>query len=239
MAEADEILNYLPLRFKNPSEQEYINFLWDSFESNYKNEKYQFSFIAYHMLFMSFVYFNIWQIKIVRDEDFHKIKLGFRDEIGEATNPFRFSKEGEAKIFDLIKYLCPSVSDVNTLIKQYKNLVQERNSIAHANGNMPFRTKEYFETRINDIIRYADEIQEYSKPVILECFEKFLIESRNKSKRQYFDSNEQINEVLIHQHYLSKKDLEICLKYDITKLAEQPNYKEIQKMFESVQKEFQ
>ena len=25
--------------------------------------KYQFAFLAYHMLTMSFVYFNIWQIK--------------------------------------------------------------------------------------------------------------------------------------------------------------------------------
>ena len=57
MEEAYEILDYLPIRFKQRNEQEYIEFLWDSFQSNYENEKYQFSFIAYHMLFMSFVYF--------------------------------------------------------------------------------------------------------------------------------------------------------------------------------------
>ena len=59
MEEAYEILNLLPIRFKQRNEQEYITFLWDSFQSNYENGKYQFSFIAYHMLFMSFVYFNI------------------------------------------------------------------------------------------------------------------------------------------------------------------------------------
>ena len=37
--------------------------LWDAFEMNYTNGKYQFAFLAYHMLTMSFVYFNIWQIK--------------------------------------------------------------------------------------------------------------------------------------------------------------------------------
>lgn len=61
MEEAYQILQYLPNRFKQRDEQEYIEFLWDSFESNYQNEKYQFAFIAYHMLFMSFVYFTIWQ----------------------------------------------------------------------------------------------------------------------------------------------------------------------------------
>ncbi len=66
MKEAFEIQNYLPINFKQVSEQEYIQFLWDSFQSNYENEKYQFSSMAYHMLFMSFVYFNIWQIKAFR-----------------------------------------------------------------------------------------------------------------------------------------------------------------------------
>ncbi|MEA3447112.1 MAG: GxxExxY protein [Bacteroidota bacterium] len=65
MEESYQILQYLPNRFKQRDEQEYIEFLWEAFESNYQNEKYQFAFIAYHMLFMSFVYFTIWQIKSV------------------------------------------------------------------------------------------------------------------------------------------------------------------------------
>ena len=65
MEEATYIFNYLPVRYKDNNEDEYIKYLWDSFESNYDNEKYQFAFMAYHMLFMSFVYFNIWQVKSV------------------------------------------------------------------------------------------------------------------------------------------------------------------------------
>ncbi len=238
MEEAYEILNYLPIRFKQKNEQEYIEFLWDSFESNYKNEKYQFSFMAYHMLFMSFVYFNIWQIKSVREEDFDKIKLGFNDDFGKATNPFMFSTEGESRVFDLLKYLCASHSDVKALIGQYKKLVRERNDVAHANGNIPFRTLTYLETRISDIVRYASEIQSYSKPIILECFEKFLIDSQDVETRQYFVIGEQINEVLIHEHYLSQKDLEFCFEFDITKLAKQPKYDEIQKIFDNLKIEY-
>jgi hypothetical protein len=63
MEEAAELANYLPLSFKTPKEQEYIEFLWEAFETNYTHGKYQFAFLAYHMLTMSFVYFNIWQIK--------------------------------------------------------------------------------------------------------------------------------------------------------------------------------
>ncbi len=238
MEEAYVILDYLPIRFKQQSEQEYISFLWDSFQSNYENGKYQFSFMAYHMLFMSFVYFNIWQIKTIRNDDFEKIRLGFKEDIGKATSPFGFSVEDERKIFDLLKYLCVSHSEVNALIGRYKKLVNERNNIAHANGNIPFRTETYLTTKISEIIRYTDEIQNYSKPVILECFESFLIESQNEETRQYFDLSEQINEVLIHEHYLSKKDLEFCLDYDITRLSNQPKFEEIERIFETLKAEY-
>lgn len=70
--DAQEIFEYLPISFRNTAEQEYIDFLWDAFKTNfsekpstsdgesaaeYKIPKYHFSFLAYHMLFMSFVYF--------------------------------------------------------------------------------------------------------------------------------------------------------------------------------------
>jgi hypothetical protein len=239
MEEAYEILNYLPIRFKQRNEQEYIEFLWDSFESNYQNEKYQFSFMAYHMLFMSFVYFNIWQIKSIREEDFNKIKLGFNDDFGNATNPFMFSVEGESRVFDLLKYLCAAHADVKTLIGQYKKLVRERNDIAHANGNIPFRTVTYLETRMSDIVRYASEIQSYSKPIIQECFKNFLIESQDEDIRQYYDIGEQINEVLIHQHYLSQKDIEFCLEYDINILTGEPEFEEIERIYEVLKNEYQ
>ena len=90
MEEAAELGNYLPLSFKSPKEQEYIAFLWDAFETNYTHGKYQFAFLAYHMLTMSFVYFNIWQIKQTRPADFAMGLIGFaRDEkaLLEATSP--------------------------------------------------------------------------------------------------------------------------------------------------------
>lgn len=69
---AAELADYLPLSFKTPKEQEYIEFLWDAFETNHTHGKYQFAFLAYHMLTMSFVYFNIWQIKQTCPADFEK-----------------------------------------------------------------------------------------------------------------------------------------------------------------------
>jgi hypothetical protein len=92
MEEAAELGSYLPLSFKTRSEQDYIAFLWDAFETNYTHGKYQFAFLAYHMLTMSCVYFNIWQIRQARPEDFEKGLIGFGKDIEknllEATSPF-------------------------------------------------------------------------------------------------------------------------------------------------------
>ena len=34
MEDSTELGNYLPLSFKSPKEQEYIEFLWEAFETN-------------------------------------------------------------------------------------------------------------------------------------------------------------------------------------------------------------
>jgi hypothetical protein len=81
MEEASELGDYLPLSFKTPKEEEYIRFLWDAFETNYTHGKYQFAFLAYHMLTMNFVYLNIWQIKQNRPRDFEKGLIGFGKDI--------------------------------------------------------------------------------------------------------------------------------------------------------------
>ena len=94
MEEAAELADYLPLSFKTPKEQEYIEFLWDAFETNYAHGKYQFAFLAHHMLTMGFVCFNIWQIKQNEPKDFAKGLIGFskdteKDILG-ASSPFAF-----------------------------------------------------------------------------------------------------------------------------------------------------
>ena len=234
MEEAYEILNYLPIRFKNRNDQEYIEFLWDSFESNYNNEKYQFSFIAYHMLFMSFVYFNVWQIKKIHKEDFDKITLGFHECFETATSPFTFSVENESKILNLFRFFGLRKDKIG----QYKSIVKLRNNVAHSNGNIFFRAQKTVDNKIIEILCFAEEIQQHSKSAIQDCFKLFLIESQNEDERRYIDIQEQIHEELVHEHYLSQKDLEFCMEYDITELNEEPNYGEIERIFEELRIEY-
>ncbi|OHC64874.1 MAG: hypothetical protein A2040_07860 [Rhodocyclales bacterium GWA2_65_19] len=221
MEEAAELADYLPLSFKTPKEQEYIEFLWDAFTTNHTHGKYQFAFLAYHMLTMSFVYFNIWQIKQNRPEDFEKGLIGFaRDEkaLLEATSPFVFSTVSERSILRFLKLIACDNGKIGT----YAKLVDDRNESAHPNGNIFYSTEAALDIKITEILRVVAEIQTHSKPVIAHCYREFLLQNDDADEREYADAADQIREVLIHGNYLSQKDIEICLGFDVESLADRP-----------------
>jgi hypothetical protein len=212
MEEAAELGSYLPLSFKSPKEQEYIAFLWDAFETNYTHGKYQFAFLAYHMLTMSFVYFNIWQIKQTEPKDFEKALIGFaRNEkaLLEATSPFVFSIVNERTILRFLKLIACDNGKIGT----YAKLVDDRND------NIFFSTQAALDAKITEILRVVDEIQTHSKPVIERCYREFLLRSHDSEEREYADSADQIREVLIHSNYMSQRDIDICLGFDVETLG--------------------
>jgi len=215
MDDAIELTNYLPLSFKTPTEQEYIEFLWDAFETNYSNQKHQFAFLAYHMLTMSFVYFNIWQIMKNRPDDFAKALIGFGSEVEkkilEATSPFSFSFVGESSILRFLKLIeCD-----NSKIGSYAKLVKDRNESAHSNGNIFYNDLRAIDAKIGEVLRVVAEIQSHSKCVVEECYKRFLLESNDPEDREYPDDEDQIREVLIHNNYMSQRDIELCAAFDI------------------------
>jgi len=235
MEEAAELANYLPLSFKTPKEQEYIEFLWDAFETNYTHGKYQFAFLAYHMLTMSFVYFNIWQIKQSVPEDFEKGLIGFGKDVEKgllaATSPFSFSVVPERTMLRFLKLIACDNGKIGT----YAKLVDDRNETAHPNGNIFFSTQAALDIKIREILRIVDEIQTHSVPTIQRCYARFLDESNNPDDREYSEDPDQIREVLIHAHYLSQKDIEICVALDIANEFDiHPNFHGIQSLHQTL-----
>ena len=217
MDEALELDDYLPVSFKAPNEQDYIAFLWETFQENYATAKYQFAFLAYHMLMMSFVYFNIWQIKQTRPNDFKKGLIGFAKEeasLRSANSPFSFSIVNERAVFRFLKLIACDNSKIGT----YGKLVDDRNSTAHSNGNIFFRAQGELDAKIREVLRAVSEIQTYSQPIIVHCYEKFLLESHDPDKREYPIVGDQIQEVLIRDNYMSRKDIELCTNFDISTL---------------------
>lgn len=234
MEKAAELGNYLPLSFKSPKEQEYIEFLWDVFETNYTHGKYQFAFLAYHMLTMTFVYFNIWQIKQTKPKDFAMGLIGFGKDIEksllEATSPFVFSTVNERSILRFLKLIACDNAKIGTYVK----LVDDRNDTAHPNGNIFFSTQAALDAKITEILRVVDEIQNHSKPVIEHCYREFLIQNHDPDERAYHDSSDQIREILIHENYFSQKDIEICLDFDIETLMSHPGHSQMRELHDTL-----
>ena len=223
MDEALDLADYLPVSFKVPSEQEYVSFLWAAFEENYDGAKYQFAFLAYHMLMMSFVYFNIWQIKQTRPDDFEKGLIGFgRDEnaLVRATSPFSFSIVNERTILRFLKLIACD----NSKIGVYAKLVDDRNDTTHANGNIFFTTQQEVDEQIRRVLQAVEDIQTHSRPIVNHCYEEFLLQSYDPDEREYSDAEDQIREVLIHGNYMSRKDIELCINFDISSMRHDNRY---------------
>jgi hypothetical protein len=233
MEEASELASYLPLSFKTPKEQEYIEFLWDAFEMNYTNGKYQFAFLAYHMLTMSFVYFNIWQIKQTEPGDFEKGLIGFgRDEktLMDASSPFAFSIVPERTMLRFLKLIACDNGKIGTYVK----LVDDRNNSAHPNGNIYFSTQAALDIKISEVLRVVDEIQGHSKPIIERCYRDFLVKGYDPDEREYSEAKDQIREALIHANYMSQKDINFCLRYDLGDLRGRDEFPNIQALHQDL-----
>jgi hypothetical protein len=158
--------------------------------------------------------------------------IGFGKEIEksllEATSPFVFSTVNERSIPHFLKLIACDNGKIGT----YAKLVDDRNDTAHPNGNIFFSIQAALDGKITEILRVVDEIQNHSKPVIEHCYRDFLLENCDAEEREYPDAADQIHEVPIHGNYLSQKDIEICLGYDLTALADQPAGERIRSLHE-------
>ncbi len=234
MEEAQKIFDYLPVSYKNPTEKEYVEFLWDAFLTNYNAGKYPFAFLSYHMLFMCFVYFEIWQIKENCAEDFQKAMVGFNkdkeNELLNSTTPFAFVNIDESPSFRFFKLIGLTNSDIG----KFTAIVKERNNSAHSNGNIFYKNKESLEEKVNKMLSCVESIQEKSKPIIEKAFHAFLVESQNPDEREFLDDESQIKEIFIHGNYLSFEDIKIVQKYDISVLSGETGFASIQNLAQTL-----
>lgn len=231
MDEAFELEKYLPLSFKTKSEQEYIQFLWDAFQSNYTTGKYEFASLAFHLLYMSYVSFSIWQIRLVREDDFKKALIGFQTEselkLLDADTPFKFyDKLKESQIFRFLKL----IGCENDQVGEFAKFVKRRNKIAHPSGIVFFNDQISIDAEITDMMREVTNIEQHMRPVILEVYARFLKESSDIEEREYADPNQEIEVSLIHRNYISQEDIEICLAYDLAALKTHTNFSEIESL---------
>lgn len=229
MDEALELGSYLPQSFANASEQSYLDFLWSAFQMNYETERFEFASLAFHLLYMSFVSFSIWQIRLARPEQFAMAMVGFRSEdegkLMGYDNPFKFyEKLKEAQIFRFLKL----IGCTNEQVGEFAKFVKRRNKIAHPTGTVFFNDRAAIDAEIADMMKEVRNIEMHMEPVILKLYGRFLTSSADVEERQYTDPAYEIAANLVHANYMSSADIAICSGFDISALAGEARYDEIQ-----------
>ena len=223
MDEALELGTYLPQSLASASEQAYLDFLWSAFQTNYEAERYEFASLAFHLLYMSFVSFSIWQIRLARPEPFAMAMVGFRtDEEGslmDCESPFKFyDRLKESQIFRFLKL----IGCTNQQVGEFAKFVKRRNKIAHPTGTVFFNDQAAIDAEITDMMREVRNIEAHMQPVILELHDRFPKDSADPELREYADPVDEVTANFVHRYYMSEADLTFCRGFDITALAAEP-----------------
>ena len=117
-------------------------------------------------------------------------------------------------------------------------MADDRNETAHLNGNIFFSTQAALDAKVTEILRVVDEIESHSKLVIEHCYHEFLLHNYDSDEREYPDAADQIREVLVHANYLSQKDIEICLDFDLEPFVARPEYIGMRELHEALLTEY-
>lgn len=238
MDEALELGEYLPQSFANASEAAYLEFLWSAFETNYSEGRYEFASLAFHLLYMSFVSFSIWQIRLARPDQFAMAMVGFRNEESDllaCESPFKFyDKLKESQIFRFLKL----IGCTNAQVGEFAKFVKLRNRIAHPTGTVFFNDRDALDRDISDMMREVRNIEAHMKPVIIDLYFRFLRESANPDEREYAEPKDEITANLVHKHYMSAADIAFCRSAEIAGLQDHLGFEEIATLHDMLAKLF-
>lgn len=233
MEDAPVIFEYLPRESRSPDEAKYLEFLWDSFHTNYLNDKYQFAFLAFHMLYMCYVYEVVWKIQTNLREEFNK-SLAIYDnqeitkKLLKVTAPIGFGEQKEKFMFRFLKLLGATNDDIG----RWSKTVDSRNTAAHPNGVISFSDNVSLDKQISMTIDYVNDIHKTTYPILDRLLHSFLKGSWNIENNSYSSLEEEISQNFIAKHHLSAADVMHLHYFDLTQLSDHEHYTEITVLFQ-------
>ncbi|MDA2922524.1 hypothetical protein MYX07_04645 [Patescibacteria group bacterium AH-259-L07] len=207
MDTAQQIFGYLPLKYKNPSDTAYFDFLVNSVEQNYEAENYHFGVVALHMIYMGIVYHYIYGIFRADKKRFEYILIGFHDWLKSRAGVsdfdnlswHNFSVIDESTIFQFYR----AVGIPHDQIGNLKSPVKKRNDILHTNGKH-LSSEDDFEDRSQIYLQNLEKIWNFCEPEFKKLFFKFL----DDIKIEIVDGNEAygyFEQDFINEYGISKK----------------------------------
>lgn len=184
---------YLPINFGDDENNQYRQYLMDTFIENCVNEKYQFALMAYHMMFMSFLYKEFWELKNFSYSKVERLCLA-NGKFKDINSIFDASIIAEQTVID--QYLSIFSWHINKKNK-VKGFVDTRDACAHASGFIQYQ-KDGATRYFLDVLEYAEKISDANKGNINEIFterleEYFISENFKSTLTGEYISNEILN----------------------------------------------
>ena len=216
-----QIRKHLPIEFAEQETNEFVDYLFSAYLENIRTEKYQFSFTAFHMLYMSYIYKVKWLLKEQENHLINDYLTNISKDKGKDivfNTLFDLSQIQESTAIDkLLKALSFHANDIDTC----KNFVETRNKCSHASGKIYLKKSSQFEYYISEEMDNVTDIQSKIKPQLKVNLEQFIekfwgenwIEGRVKE--------------WITLNYLSEQDIEDVLKIKISFLSHPSDNREI------------
>jgi hypothetical protein len=153
----------------------------------------------------------------------------------EADSPFKFfEKMKESQIFRFMKL----IGCTNEHVGEFAKFVKRRNRIAHPSGTVFFNDRTSIDKEISEMMQEVANIQQHMRPIILEAYGRFLVGSADIDEREYSIPEQEIEASLIHRNYISQKDIEVCLSYDLARLERHSEIESIRTLHEALKSEF-
>ena len=235
------LYDYLPVLYKDENEREYVQTLFKALTLSYSNGLYQFAYIQLHMIFMVCIYYLLLQLNISTPAELEKA-IYYLSKDNRAKDFYGSSNTRNGELY-FGSFAMLNESDVFLLLKiagmdsdlqgELRKLVEERNKYAHANGNITITSQATIDERISKYTNTLERVQKLFKPIVEEVYLNTLVNpdfSDSENRLGYYDDNEQIQEEFMKQFYLSKKELNVCRKANISQLSEKDGFKDMKNL---------
>jgi len=222
METAYQIFDYLPLKYKNPSDADYFTFLVHSVDQNHSAENYHFAVVALHMIYMGIVYHYIYAIFRADKKRFEYVLIGFHDrlQVKELDNIswHSFSNENESTIFQFYR----AVGIPNDQIGNLKAPVKKRNDILHTNG-IYLTSEEDFEERAQIYLQNLEKIHGFCLDEFEKLFLRFLDEIKIDVESKE-EADQYLQEDFIQEFGINSIVIRTLSKIDESKYPEEKKY---------------
>lgn len=216
----NELRNYLPIYFESKENNEFIEYLSIAFVKNVEHERHQFAFIAFHMLYMSYIFKTNWLLKKLKENNIENLFNRF-ESLKIFNSIFDLSVIPEKEAVKFLKCLYFHDNQLGDFFRT----VDIRNNCAHASGFVQYRAKE-IEDIVAKELEYIEKIQVKTERLLKKIFKDFLNENWNPDKRT-FGSSEDAIDAFIRMNLLSFKDIEYLIRFDTPELGKKSDNKKI------------